>query len=693
MSFLRHIIKKSRKLTGSSLYLSWFPPDIKEVIERLLPSDVCDFDISGLLSLVAIAGIDLNDDEFFKTQLIGKGYLGLDPKDNSNMFFDSQQNLSMLLFGITMDDVRKTLFRSTYAHLQTNQFIFLQHTRFLEKVREYCHNKKTLANSLFRRNSQKPNPNCLKWIRLLSIEVLFRVSMMFLKTNETKLKSQMAVQATKDGGDIVKVHSRKMEKLLTGMYPNKEGAKPKMLFEKSESWLGHDLLVKAIHTLSKSSTKCTVFAKKIPMVQWESFESEEEKKGRPKPNRESLFPTVPYPMKLTTCLAESRASLPAGYEIVKKTDWCDKRIRKRRILEVALTPEGSDEEFRPSKKPKLSDFKPAANRPRRTCNEPAPKDPDSETAKSLISLDADKSKKDSKKKRKSEGSLDSKKKKKTKAKKDSKKKRKSEGSLIEKKRKSKDSEKQVQTPLPVPPVSQRRRKSTTSVDSQNNQIPPLSNTLQEPAPVSKTPRKATNSVDSTRHQNTKTNQQSVGSLELNQKESKSTKPASSSNSTKTQKTSQIPTAPKKSKPVRPVEEKRKTKKDTHKSEPKKKKRESEKKKKKRQKQGTPKKTPQTLEVEESEKKTKKQPKEGTPKKTGSKLEIQDSGKPKIKQRNDVTSKTSVAKATTEPVSEAPKVKLHSKNKAEKPVVNEGTESQGEHEGNEQVPPPSWDDSD
>ena len=68
-----------------------------------------DTDVSGLLSLILFAGIDLSEktDDFFQDQIIEKVFLitGKE-KSNKNLFlFESQQNLASLLFGITVDKV------------------------------------------------------------------------------------------------------------------------------------------------------------------------------------------------------------------------------------------------------------------------------------------------------------------------------------------------------------------------------------------------------------------------------------------------------------------------------------------------------------------------------------------------------------------------------------------------------------
>ena len=83
-------------------------------------------DLGGLLALIMFAGIDFNekDDSFFQTEVIDKVFrmeekvkkvkkkvktkVQVQDVPPPNFLFDSQQNLLVLLFGITFDAVRKT---------------------------------------------------------------------------------------------------------------------------------------------------------------------------------------------------------------------------------------------------------------------------------------------------------------------------------------------------------------------------------------------------------------------------------------------------------------------------------------------------------------------------------------------------------------------------------------------------------
>ncbi len=107
MSFLRHILFLARPLTAHSLFLWWFPPEIQQVIELLMAQNKpLEHDMGGLLGAIMFAGLAADKTDFAITQIVEKMYiqkLGY----ASNLLKDSQQNLSALLFGITLDDVRK----------------------------------------------------------------------------------------------------------------------------------------------------------------------------------------------------------------------------------------------------------------------------------------------------------------------------------------------------------------------------------------------------------------------------------------------------------------------------------------------------------------------------------------------------------------------------------------------------------
>jgi hypothetical protein len=64
------------------------------------------------------AGLESNKEEYFKNQIIQHQYLSqiaTKPKEEIQIY-ESRQNLSDLLFGITLDDVSQMLLMSTTFH-------------------------------------------------------------------------------------------------------------------------------------------------------------------------------------------------------------------------------------------------------------------------------------------------------------------------------------------------------------------------------------------------------------------------------------------------------------------------------------------------------------------------------------------------------------------------------------------------
>ncbi len=113
------LLRKSKKLTGFSHLMWWFPSEIQPVIELLFKNKPLDQDVSGLLTLIMFAGIGSNEDVYFRDEIVASVFLSA-PK---NPWYDSQQNLSSFLFGITLDDVRKLSMIRTILTLLTNFYI------------------------------------------------------------------------------------------------------------------------------------------------------------------------------------------------------------------------------------------------------------------------------------------------------------------------------------------------------------------------------------------------------------------------------------------------------------------------------------------------------------------------------------------------------------------------------------------
>ncbi len=162
-------------------------------------------------------------------------------------------------------------------------------------------NRKSLVNIVLKRNSQKPNPSTLKMLRYVAVEVLFRLSMMFLRTNETALLDLV-------GGDLKDEHKRKIEGLLQTMYPPPSQATEKEEFKHFEQWLGHDLFVTSIMISSKTARNKPQFSQAIPELQWKEFSSDEKKKGREPPNLRSLLCATTYKSDTETRKSEQTST-------------------------------------------------------------------------------------------------------------------------------------------------------------------------------------------------------------------------------------------------------------------------------------------------------------------------------------------------------------------------------------------------
>ena len=158
-------------------------------------------------------------------------------------------------------------------------------------------NKKSLGNTVLKRNSQKPNAATLKMLRFVSVEVLFRLCLMALKRNSADLKTRMGINVLNLSPAIVSDRILKMSTLLENFYPHTQGCKNE--FSHLEKWVGHDLFVKSIMTGSKSVSTKPQFSKDIPRFQWEAFVKAEVALGHPLPDRNALF-MAPVELENTT---------------------------------------------------------------------------------------------------------------------------------------------------------------------------------------------------------------------------------------------------------------------------------------------------------------------------------------------------------------------------------------------------------
>ncbi len=87
---VRNLRVKHNPQSRHSLYMWWFPNEIQVLIEPLMSQKPSDTDVSGLLSLILFAGIDLSEktDDFFQDQIIEKVFLTTGKeKNNKNLFY------------------------------------------------------------------------------------------------------------------------------------------------------------------------------------------------------------------------------------------------------------------------------------------------------------------------------------------------------------------------------------------------------------------------------------------------------------------------------------------------------------------------------------------------------------------------------------------------------------------------------
>jgi len=165
-------------------------------------------------------------------------------------------------------------------------------------------------------------------LRLTASQVLFRLSMLFLHTNELVFVEKMK---SKNGPEVDN-HKRKIRFLLDSMCPS---ASSKGIvyseiesFQKLEKLVGHDFFVKAIMSNSKSGKNKPLYAKGIPKVQWNRFVTDQEQKYRKKPSRNTMFnptiykdskPSAKTVKKLDNTKRKERKQSPAKSHPIKKT--------------------------------------------------------------------------------------------------------------------------------------------------------------------------------------------------------------------------------------------------------------------------------------------------------------------------------------------------------------------------------------
>ena len=103
-SFLSHISVHGFDLSKFPFIMELFPYDIRKVGSQLCIQKPIDKDLNGLLSLIMFAGVESEYSESFRSHTIARG-IG---KDNFKLLCECQQNLSVFLLCVTLDDVSRT---------------------------------------------------------------------------------------------------------------------------------------------------------------------------------------------------------------------------------------------------------------------------------------------------------------------------------------------------------------------------------------------------------------------------------------------------------------------------------------------------------------------------------------------------------------------------------------------------------
>ena len=100
MMYLKYLSSNGYELTRRSMFMRWFPNDLRELFEFSAQRKPIGKDFDGILSLISLAGIEFGDYLYF-IKMRTEGY----DKDGKIITKESQRNLSFLLFGTVVDDV------------------------------------------------------------------------------------------------------------------------------------------------------------------------------------------------------------------------------------------------------------------------------------------------------------------------------------------------------------------------------------------------------------------------------------------------------------------------------------------------------------------------------------------------------------------------------------------------------------
>jgi hypothetical protein len=103
LAFLHHMSETGNKLRKNSFFFYLFPRDVQVVMERLFTGKPLEWDVGGLLGLIMIAGLGFDEEAYFHYVITM-----LYRTETPSPLFMGTQNLGVMLFGVTLNDVSKT---------------------------------------------------------------------------------------------------------------------------------------------------------------------------------------------------------------------------------------------------------------------------------------------------------------------------------------------------------------------------------------------------------------------------------------------------------------------------------------------------------------------------------------------------------------------------------------------------------
>ena len=146
-------------------------------------------------------------------------------------------------------------------------------------------------NSILKKTSATPSEEAVIMLRMVAIEVLFRMSMAYLVKNQQELRKGMRENPEGLRSEDVNMHDMKMTNILSGMHPRNE-QNDFAGFVILEKWLGHDLLVNAIMIEAKKGSGRSgdhVFDYQLCEGEWDDFVQSEYLRNGTIPNREQTY--------------------------------------------------------------------------------------------------------------------------------------------------------------------------------------------------------------------------------------------------------------------------------------------------------------------------------------------------------------------------------------------------------------------